>query len=52
MRVEFVMIDILHTVDQCVANHVTGNAFDEALRAGVLGDNYEANLKELTDNLQ
>ena len=39
MRVEGIMIDILHTVDLGVTAHVLGNIFVEVMASGVWGTN-------------
>ena len=47
-KLEFVMIDVLHTVDLGVASHVLGNIFWEVMQLGVWGSNQADQVKGLS----
>jgi len=48
-RLECVMVDVLHTVDQGIASHIIGNIFVEVL--GQLGQNRSQRLRVLNDRI-
>ena len=47
MRLEFVMADVLHAVDQGVAVHIIGNVFTEIMALKHWGSNQEDQVKGL-----
>ena len=48
LRLDCIMIDVMHTVDQGVASHIIGNIFFECISMRVWGGpNQEVNLKHL-----
>ena len=52
LRLESVMIDVLHTCDQGVASHIIGNIFEECLAQGVFcAGGRAANLEALNKEL-
>lgn len=51
-KMEFVMIDILHTVDLGVASHVVANIFLEVMRLGCWGATHKVQLEGLTKDMQ